>query len=291
MVTFGIDFAVVVLGVVLSELDFELLLQPASAIPAIATAMIKRRAFTRPPLYSCVPNRSPSPAKRISYLPRMREAAVTLLPERVVAVQPCEHAASLLCPRHRVGRADAADELRVTALVHAVLRPGARIVLDACNFGDRNPARRVEEADAVAMGVSGEVPGDRVASRDHRAQRFAVVGIDAEVMIVALVGAGIPRMMVTEHEHRRGRIRGKVVEPRDLVGGDAPVLRTGPHRVEHGKGDTGELDRGGRVHRDLIAPHRGGGGPRGVHSGAEFGGRRAGSPGLPPRGRGGGGGP
>src|SRR3954454_19911143 len=111
MVTFGIDFAVVVLGVVLSELDFELLLQPASAIPAIATAMIKRRAFTRPPLIRGSQAFRRNPAKWITYLPRTRERPVLLPAERIVAIQPREHAARLLGPRHRVGRRDAAHQL------------------------------------------------------------------------------------------------------------------------------------------------------------------------------------
>jgi hypothetical protein len=38
-VTFGIDFTAAVVGVVLSELDFELLLQPARPKPAMTIAV------------------------------------------------------------------------------------------------------------------------------------------------------------------------------------------------------------------------------------------------------------
>jgi hypothetical protein len=41
IVTFGIDFAAVVVGVVLSELDFELLLQLATPKPAMRIAVSK----------------------------------------------------------------------------------------------------------------------------------------------------------------------------------------------------------------------------------------------------------
>ena len=99
------------------------------------------------------------------------------------------------------------DELRVAAFVDAVLGPRARIVLHARDLDDRHAARRVEAPHAVAVRVPGEVAGDRLAACDHRAQRFAVVGVDAEVVVVALGRARVPRVVVAEHEHRRRSTR------------------------------------------------------------------------------------
>jgi hypothetical protein len=66
IVTFGSAFGAALVGVVLSELDFELLLHPAIANPAITTAIIKRRALTQTLLERCSPSSSPDPASRIT---------------------------------------------------------------------------------------------------------------------------------------------------------------------------------------------------------------------------------
>ena len=100
------------------------------------------------------------------------------------------------------GRVDAPRELRVSALVDPVLGPRARIVLHARDLDDRHVARLGNAAHAVAVRVPGEVAGDRFAAPDHREQRFAVVGIDAEVRRRCGRRARIPRVVVAEHEHR-----------------------------------------------------------------------------------------
>src|SRR5690349_14710271 len=75
---------------------------------------------------------------------RVGEAAVFEVTKCVVAVEAREHVARLLCPHHRLRRRDAPRELRIAALVDAVLGPRAGIVLDARNFGDRDAARLCE---------------------------------------------------------------------------------------------------------------------------------------------------
>src|SRR5262249_42316569 len=110
-----------------------------------------------------------------------REAAVAEGAERVVAVQPGEHVPGLLGPGHRVGSGGAPNDLRVAALVDAVLAPAPGVVLRARDLDERRVTRDFESADAVAVRVAGEVAGDVLVPGDDRRQLFAVVGVDAEV--------------------------------------------------------------------------------------------------------------
>ena len=107
-----------------------------------------------------------------------------------------------------VGRGDAAHELRVATFVDAVLGPRARIVLHARDLDDRDVARRRRSA-ARGCGACDRRSSRRSFSRRAMTahERFAVVGVDAEVVVVALVRARIPRMVVPEHEHRRRSTR------------------------------------------------------------------------------------
>ena len=112
-----------------------------------------------------------------------------------------------------------------------------------------------EAADAIAVRVPGEVARDRGPAIDHRAERVAVVGVDAEVGLAALVRARVPRMMVAEHEHRNRGGRGELIEPLELVARDAAAVGAGARRVEHREGDAVELDRE-VPGRDLFGAHR-----------------------------------
>ena len=138
--------------------------------------------------------------------------------ERVVAVQAGEHAARLLGPGHRGGRRRCGGRAACSRLRTRGTRPTRRDSPSRTRSrrsGRRAPPR--SGADAVAVRVPGEVAGDRLAARDDRAQRFAVVGIDAEVVVVALGRRRVPRVVVPEHEHGLGRLGRELVEPLELV--------------------------------------------------------------------------
>src|SRR5438105_772843 len=121
-------------------------------------------------------------ADGVSASERGDEAAIGGAATGVSRVQPREHRPGALRPCESIRGARPAHGLYVAAVVHVVARPGAGIVLDAGDLDDRHVTRRGEAAYPVAVGVPGEVAGDGAAARDQRAQRLAVVGIDAEVV-------------------------------------------------------------------------------------------------------------
>src|SRR5438876_5963454 len=178
------------------------------------------------------------------------EATVGQPAQRVVAIEAGEHRTGLLRPSERRGCIDATRELYVSALVHAVLRPGTGIILDACDLDDRDVSRRWEAARARAMRVTGEVARDRFATRDDGAQGVTVVGVHPEVRVVALARGRVPRVMVAVHEHGPGCCARKLVEPVELLARDAPTVGSRANGVEHREGDALEIDREGPIRGD-----------------------------------------
>src|SRR5262245_45259951 len=96
-------------------------------------------------------------------LEALREAPLRERAERVVVVQPGEHHPGLLAPRHRRRRPRPPNDLRVAALVDAVLGPRARIVLRARDLDEGHVAGGREAAHPVAVPVTREVPADVLA--------------------------------------------------------------------------------------------------------------------------------
>src|SRR5438132_2344240 len=88
-----------------------------------------------------------------------REAAVFEGAEGVADVGAGEHLAAAVGPVEGLGRGDAAMDLEDAALEDAVLGPGAGEVLHAGHLDPRPVAGGGEAADAVAVGVAGEVAG------------------------------------------------------------------------------------------------------------------------------------
>src|SRR5579875_659165 len=107
------------------------------------------------------------------------EAAVAFASPRVRGVEPAEERPAALAPaqRSRVA-ADAVVDLLDGVLVDAVLRPRAGEVLDAGHLHPGEGPGGAQAAELVAVGVAGEVPGDRPPSRDDLDQARRSFGVE-----------------------------------------------------------------------------------------------------------------
>ena len=109
------------------------------------------------------------------------------------------------------------------------------------------------------MRVAGEVAARSTRDRAITAHNASLSsGLMPKYVVVALVRARIPRMVVTEHEHRLGRRRRELVEPLELLGGDAAAGRCRDARCRAPRASTpveldGERARRARSIRVIIA--------------------------------------
>jgi SulP family sulfate permease len=171
----------------------------------------------------------------------VREAAVGEVAEHELAVDALDHVAGPLRPRPRRRRGDPPHHLRVTALVHPVLGPGARVVLGARHLDARDVARPLIAQHPVGVRVPRQVADEVLAAGEHREQRLEVIALEP------VRGIRVLGRMVREHEHRVGRRRRDVVEPRPLLPADLTADAPGHGGVEHREHEPRAPDRRRRV--------------------------------------------
>ena len=88
-----------------------------------------------------------------------------------------------------------------------------------------------------------EVADDVLVPGEDRTERFAVVGIDAEVVLTALMRRRAPRLVMPEDEHRPRVFAREPSSHSSCSGVTWPRSVPGPHGVEHREGDAVELAR------------------------------------------------